>query len=171
MFCFITWKYFVRSTREWKMIKFICTSGLYACFVVFSSNVSAQLILDTNLSINGFSNSFSLQSYRGVSDCCTYLGFDKENKFGLYNYLGDRNFGNYSTLNSSVSTVDVNFGYYLAKNGAEFNATSIETGKLQTFFTQSITISKGFKYSSNCFHSSCANCFKLVKCLLSSNSL
>ena len=114
------------------------------CLTIVSSNVSAQIFLDTHFTLNNYSDSYySLSAYRGISDCCTSLAFEKEDKLGLYNYLGGFNYGDYSTLTTNVSTADVSFGYFLVENNDEFNATSIATGQFQSFATQSISTYSG----------------------------
>lgn len=104
------------------------------CLAIASFNVSAVVVTDTNYTYSGN----GLSAYRSESDCCTSMSFDKENKSGVYNYLGAFNFGNYSTLTPIASTADVSFGYFLVSKDVEFTDTTIATGQFTPFLTQII---------------------------------
>lgn len=108
----------------------ICT-----CLSVFSFNVNAAIISDTNFTISG---DYTLNVDRGVSDCCTSMWFSKVDNNGSYNYLDVPYNGDYSTLTYTSTTVDINPGYFLVSYGDEFTAATIAGDQFQPFLVSDV---------------------------------
>jgi hypothetical protein len=119
-----------------------------ACLAAISINANADVITDTHLTLgNGAPlGQYVLTVCQDIPCDYTELWFDKVDKHGFYNILGDSYFGDYSTLTQTGEDVDEGSDYYLVPYGAEFTAAAIAAGQFSALNPTGVDVPFGTFY-------------------------
>ena len=104
------------------------------CLAAVSFNVNAIVITDPDFTLAQYPDTgrYELSLLDDTTNCCgAVIWFDKENKFGAYNYLGGAYIDNYSTLSNFGFTVGGPVDSFIVSDGVRFTETEIASGQFQ----------------------------------------